>query len=417
MTPGSALPWARFDDLRSGTAWQFGPPRRELVTWQPSEVVAVLQQVQAATEAGHWAYGYVGYEAASAFGAELVTHDRQPGDPPLVWFGIGDEPRSVPVVRSPGARDQPTDRWWPEWTPAEHADQVDRVRAHIARGESYQCNLTVRMAGQVPGDPFVLYRRLATAQGGAHNAYLHLGTHAIASASPELFFERRDERILLRPMKGTARRSPDPVEDARRAAELRADPKERAENTMIVDLMRNDVGRIARTGSVRVPALLRIERYPTVLQMTSDVTADLRPGTGLPELFGALFPCGSITGAPKARSMQIIRDVETGPRGVYCGAVGLVGPSRHGAFARFSVAIRTAVIDLATRRATYGVGSGVTWLSSAPAEHAEVLTKTAVLGRPPDQRRSTSPTSRRRTADAGARHRKEELCRTTTTPY
>ena len=410
------MPWARFDDLRSGTALHFGAPRRELVAEQPSEVVGVLRQVQRATDAGQWAYGYVAYEAASAFGAELVTHDRAPGDPPLAWFGIGDAPRSVPLIAAPDPLDEPTDRWWPTWAPAHHGDQVDRVRAHIARGESYQGNLTVRMAGHVPGDPLDLYRRLAHAQSGAHNAYLDLGTHVVASASPELFFERRGSRIRVRPMKGTARRSSDPVEDDRRAAALRADPKERAENTMIVDLMRNDLGRIAHTGSVRVPTLLRVERYPTVLQMTSDVTADLRPDVGLPEMFAALFPCGSITGAPKASSLRIIREVETGPRGIYCGAIGVAGPARDGAFARFSVAIRTAVVDRATGSATYGVGSGVTWLSSVTDEHAEVLIKTAVLGRPADPRRLSSMPCRRSTGEPGPHHRKDHLCPSTTTP-
>ncbi|TKV56862.1 aminodeoxychorismate synthase component I [Nakamurella flava] len=408
------MPWARFDDLRSGTALEFGAPHRELIAEQPSEVVGVLQQVQHATDAGQWAYGHVGYEAASAFGAELVTHDRAPGDPPLAWFGVADAPRPVPVVGAPDA--EPTDRWWPEWIEPEYAEQVERVRGHIARGESYQGNLTVRMAGHVPGDPLEVYRRLAHAQSGAHNAYLEVAGFAVASASPELFFERHGPWIRVRPMKGTARRSPDPVEDARRAAALRVDPKERAENTMIVDLMRNDLGRIARTGSVRVPTLLRVERYPTVLQMTSDVTADLRADVGLPELFTALFPCGSITGAPKASSMRIIRDVETGPRGIYCGAIGVVGPAKDGAFARFSVAIRTAVVDLTTRRAHYGVGSGVTWLSSAPSEHAEVLIKTAVLGRPSDPRRLSPTPSRRPTGEPGHRHRKDDLCPSTTTP-
>lgn len=414
------MPWARFDDLRSGTAWQFPPPRREAVAHHPSEVLDALEQVQRATDAGQWAYGYVGYEAASAFGAELVTHDRRPGDPPLVWFGLGDPPRPVPTVRPPDAGERRTDLWWPAWTAEQHAGQVERVRAHIARGESYQANLTVRMAGHVPGDPQDLYRRLAVAQGGAHNAYLELDGFAVASASPELFLERRDDRIRLRPMKGTARRSPDPAEDVRLAAALRADPKERAENTMIVDLMRNDVGRIARTGSVRVPTLLRVEGYPTVWQMTSDVTADLRPGTGLPEMFTALFPCGSITGAPKARSMQIIRDVEFSPRGIYCGSVGFVSPTEMGRHARFSVAIRTAIIKKVTRRAEYGVGSGITWLSSAGAEHAEVLTKTAVLN-PPQARRPDAPPADRDPVDrAGStahRHRKEDLCPITTTPY
>jgi para-aminobenzoate synthetase/4-amino-4-deoxychorismate lyase len=235
------------------------------------------------------------------------------------------------------------------------------------------------MAGRVAGDPFNLYRDLAIGQRGAHNAYLDLGRFVVASASPELFFERRGDEVLLRPMKGTARRGRHRDEDRRLAAQLRSSAKERAENVMIVDLMRNDIGRVAEIGSVEVPALFTVERYETVLQLTSDVTARLRPGTGLVELFRALFPCGSVTGAPKASSMQIIRSVETTPRGVYCGAIGLVGPPDAPVRARFNVAIRTAVVDTATGEAVYGTGGGITWSSEAAAEHDEVLTKAAVL--------------------------------------
>jgi para-aminobenzoate synthetase/4-amino-4-deoxychorismate lyase len=279
------------------------------------------------------------------------------------------------ALRSPDSRE-----WYPTWTRAEHADGVARIRQRIAAGDTYQCNLTVRMAGRVAGDPLALYRDLALRQGGAHNAYLDLDRFVVASASPELFFERRGDSVLLRPMKGTARRGRHLLEDRQGAARLRASPKERAENVMIVDLMRNDIARVAQIGSVQVPALFTVERYETVLQLTSDVTARLRPGIGLVELFRALFPCGSVTGAPKASSMEIIRSVETTPRGVYCGAIGLVGPPDAPVRARFSVAIRTAVVDTATGEAVYGTGGGVTWSSEAAAEHDEVLTKTAVLG-------------------------------------
>jgi para-aminobenzoate synthetase/4-amino-4-deoxychorismate lyase len=239
------------------------------------------------------------------------------------------------------------------------------------------------MSGRVPGDPFLLYRDLALGQRGAYNAHLDLGRFAVASASPELFFERRGDAVLLRPMKGTERRGRDRDEDRRLAHRLRSSPKELAENVMIVDLMRNDIGRIAEIGSVDVPALFTVERYETVLQLTSDVTARLRPGTGLVELFRALFPCGSVTGAPKASSMEIIRSLEPDPRGVYCGAIGLVGPPDAPVRARFSVAIRTAVVDASSGEAVYGTGSGITWGSEAPAEHAEVLAKAAVLAARP----------------------------------
>jgi aminodeoxychorismate synthase component I len=332
-----------------------------------------------------WAFGYVAYEAAAGLDPQLAVHPSPPMGMPLAWFGICDEPIPVPPleaaeVRTPAeVRPNCTARWQPTWTAAGHADDVALIRDRIAAGDTFQCNLTVRMAGRVAGDPFTLYRDLALGQRGAHNAYLDLGRFVVASASPELFFERRGEEVLLRPMKGTAPRGRHRDEDRRLAARLRSSAKERAENIMIVDLVRNYVGRVAETGSVDVPALFTVERYETVLHLTSDVTARLRPGTGLVELFRALFPCGSVTGAPKGSSMEIIRSVEPGARGVYCGAVGLVGPPDAPVRARFSVAIRTAVVDRATGEAVYGTGGGITWGSEAVDGHAEVLTKAAVL--------------------------------------
>jgi para-aminobenzoate synthetase/4-amino-4-deoxychorismate lyase len=259
---------------------------------------------------------------------------------------------------------------------------VARVRAHIAAGETYQVNLTDRLRAHVDGDPYALYAGLALAQRAAYSAHLDLGRYVIASASPELFFEWTGDRLRTRPMKGTAVRGRDSAEDDEQARRLRASPKERAENLMIVDLLRNDLSQVAVVGSVAVPELFALERYPTVWQLTSEVTARIRPGTGLVDVFRALFPCGSVTGAPKRRTMQVIRDLETGPRGVYCGAIGFVAPPGVPVRARFSVAIRTAVVDRATGAAVYGAGGGITWDSDPAAERAELLTKTAVLAGP-----------------------------------
>ena len=375
-------PWARFDDLRAGTAVRCPPPHRVLVAERPGDVVDVLAEVERATDAGGWAFGYVAYEAASGLEPHLAVHRTTPLGMPLVWFGLCDEPIPVPPLdAAEGAHGRAA--WWPTWTPEEHAHAVSRIRDRIAAGDTYQCNLTVQMAGRVQGDPFGLYRDLALGQRGAHNAYLDLGRFAVASASPELFFERRGDDVALRPMKGTARRGRDRREDEALARRLRGCAKEQAENLMIVDLLRNDVARVAETGSVAVPALFTVERYETVLQLTSDVVARLRPGTGLVDLFRALFPCGSVTGAPKASSMDVIHRLEPAPRGVYCGAIGLVGPPGAAVRARFGVAIRTAVVDTDTGDAVYGTGGGITWDSEPAAEHAEVLTKAAVLAARP----------------------------------
>jgi para-aminobenzoate synthetase/4-amino-4-deoxychorismate lyase len=357
-----------------------------LVAERPEEVVDVLAEVERATDSGQWAFGYVAYEAAAGLDPHLAVHGSTPMGMPLVWFGLCDEPVPVPPLQAAGPADVApavAAEWHPAWTPAGHARGVGQIRERIAAGDTFQCNLTVRMSGRVTGDPFLLYRDLALGQRGAHNAYLDLGRFAVASASPELFFERRGDEVLLRPMKGTTRRGRHRDEDRHLASQLRSSPKERAENVMIVDLVRNDISRVAAIGSVDVPALFTVERYVTVLQMTSDVTARLRPGTGLVDLFRALFPCGSVTGAPKASSMEIIRSLEPDPRGVYCGAIGLVGPPDAPVRARFNVAIRTAAVDTSSGEAVYGTGSGITWGSEASAEHAEVLAKAAVLAARP----------------------------------
>jgi para-aminobenzoate synthetase/4-amino-4-deoxychorismate lyase len=355
-----------------------------LVAERPEQVVRVLAEVERATDSGSWAFGYVAYEAAAGLDPHLVVHRSSPMGMPLVWFGLCDEPTPVPPLDRAGWGRSPAHaEWRPTWTPAGHARDVARVRECIAAGDTYQCNLTVRMAGWVPGDPFGLYRDLALGQRGAHNAYLDLGRFAVASASPELFFQRSGDQVLLRPMKGTARRGQHLHEDEVLVRRLRSSAKEQAENVMIVDLLRNDVSRVAQTGSVAVPALFTVERYETVLQLTSDVTARLRPGTGLVELFRALFPCGSVTGAPKASSMAVIRSLEPTPRGVYCGAIGLVGPPDAPVRARFTVAIRTAVVDTNTGDAVYGAGGAITWDSEPAAEHAEILAKAAVLSARP----------------------------------
>jgi para-aminobenzoate synthetase/4-amino-4-deoxychorismate lyase len=388
---GPAEPWARFDDFPAGRALRFPAPYRVLAATRPDEVVGVLAEVDRATRAGGWAYGYVGYEAAAGLDDRLVTHPPAADGPPLAWFGLCGEPERVPVLATApdpaGSAPEPgptaSARWSPGWLPSAHRAGVERVRAHIAAGETYQCNLTVRMRGQLVGDPARLYADLAPRQQGAYSAYLDLGRYAVASASPELFFEWRADELTTRPMKGTARRGRHLAEDRAQARYLLGSAKERAENIMIVDLMRNDLARIARTGGVTVGSLCRLERYPTVLQLTSEVTGLLRPEVDLVEVFRALFPCGSITGAPKARTMELIRELEDTPRGVYCGAIGWVGPPGAPSRARFSVAIRTAVVDRADGTAVYGTGGGITWSSDAAAEHAELLVKTAVLtGRP-----------------------------------
>jgi para-aminobenzoate synthetase/4-amino-4-deoxychorismate lyase len=373
--------WARFDDFRAGFGLVCPPAKRVIVARTQEEVPAALAEVDRATHGGDWAFGYVGYEAAPGLDNALVTRPPQVDGPPLLWFGVGAEPRRTEVVE-PNRRPDPGYRvsdWLPSWEPADHHRQVDRVRRCIAAGETYQCNLTARLRARADGELTEFYADLASAQRGAMAAYLDTGRFVVASASPELFFEWAGDRLTMRPMKGTARRGRHLTEDQELARWLRNSAKERAENIMIVDLMRNDVSRIARPGTVSVPSLWTVERYPTVLQMTSEVTATLPETLPLVDVFRALFPCGSVTGAPKPATMRLIRELEPTPRGVYCGVIGLVGPPSAPTRARFSVAIRTVVVDRDSGEASYGAGSGITWSSEPAAEHAELITKTAIL--------------------------------------
>jgi para-aminobenzoate synthetase/4-amino-4-deoxychorismate lyase len=294
-------------------------------------------------------------------------------------FGLCDRPTRPDALPPSSDAGYTLGPWRHDWTEAGYRADVERVRGCIAVGETYQLNLTVRMRAPVTGDLTALYADLAAAQRGRYAAYLDLGRCAVVSASPELFFEWTSDGLLTRPMKGTAPRGRTPAEDDERRRALLASAKERSENVMIVDLLRNDLGRVAEVGSVAVPVLCRAERYETVWQLTSDVTARPRPDVGLVDLFRALFPSGSITGAPKHRTMQLIREIEAEPRGVYCGAIGVVAPTGHPWRSRFSVAIRTVTVDRETGTAVFGTGGGITWGSDAAAEHAELLTKAAFL--------------------------------------
>jgi para-aminobenzoate synthetase/4-amino-4-deoxychorismate lyase len=377
------MPSARFDDLRTGSALAFGGVERELVAVRPDEVATVLDEVDRVTAAGKWAFGFVAYEAAAGLDPDCAVHEPVAGLP-LVWFGIAPGPAAVGVVTPNAVRNYSAGPWSGAWGADRHRDAVGRVRERIAAGNTYQCNLTTHLSAPVSGDLRQLYADLALGQRGAHNAYLDLGRFVVASASPELFVEWTGNRVRMRPMKGTAARGRTVAEDDDAVARLVTSPKERAENVMIVDLVRNDLARVARTGGVTVEAVCRAERFETVHQLTSDVTAELLPGTGLTDLFRALFPCGSVTGAPKLATMQLIRELEDGPRGVYCGAVGVVGPPDAPVRARFGVAIRTVLVDRETGTARYGTGGGITWDSRPAAEYAELLAKARVLDARPD---------------------------------
>jgi para-aminobenzoate synthetase/4-amino-4-deoxychorismate lyase len=343
------------------------------VAHQLDEVLTVLRRVHEAALKGLWCVGYVRYEAAPAFDAAMAVH---PADGPLAWFAVHEQPLDVEAAAANEACGSTSAPWvrWPQR--AAFDAHFASIQAAIEGGELYQVNATAPVQGRLEGEAFDWFQRLRRGQPGGYAAYIDDGQDQILSMSPELFFHWDGERLLTRPMKGTAPRSADAQEDEALREGLHRSPKDRAENVMIVDLLRNDLSRLAMPHSVRVPALFDVKGWPTVWQMTSDVTAQTRPGQDLADVFTALFPCGSVTGAPKLQAMRHIRAHEPQARGVYCGAVGVVRP---GGAATFNVAIRTATVRDGYWRC--GFGSGITAGSTADGEWAEWRQKQVFLDR------------------------------------
>jgi para-aminobenzoate synthetase/4-amino-4-deoxychorismate lyase len=381
-------PSARFFDLRNspGDTFRLVDPVATFEAQELADVTTALDNAEAAARAGFWVAGFLSYEAAPAFDPSLLVKSRSVGDPfsqlPLAWFTVfryrEDDPfpeGDSDLVKAT-TPEQNTTTWQPSVSEEHYRACIAQIHELIGSGDSYQANYTFRLRANLDEDEWILHRNLLLAQRGAYGAYINLGRYRILSASPELFFRTDGANITVRPMKGTASRGRWWDEDEAHRIALLSSAKERAENVMIVDLLRNDLGRIARMGSVDVRTLLEAERYETVWQLTSTITAELPAETGLHEVFRALFPSGSITGAPKIRTMEIIANLEGNPRGIYTGAVGYLKP---GGDAVFNVAIRTAMVDSITKTAEYGVGGGITWASSANAEYEEALLKAAPL--------------------------------------
>ncbi|PQO22227.1 aminodeoxychorismate synthase, component I [Rhodobacteraceae bacterium WD3A24] len=364
------------EDGPRGRPALFGPPARVIRADRPEEVAPALEAMARARAAGRWLAGHAAYEAGLALEPRLapLMPAARPG--PLLHFAVCDAPQDAASTLARAAEcagEADLDAPVPDWDAARHARAFARVQDYIAAGETYQINLTFPLASRWSGSPLGLLGALRATQPVAHGALIELpDAPVLLSRSPELFFRTEaGGRIETRPMKGTAPRHPDPARDAALHRELAESDKNRAENLMIVDLLRNDIGRLCEIGSVRVPELYRIARFATVHQMTSRVTGQLRAGVDIPEIFAALFPCGSVTGAPKIRSMEIIAELETAPRGPYCGAIGWMGPDGTAAF---NVAIRTLSLH-ADGAATLNVGGGVVHDSTAREEYEEALWK------------------------------------------
>lgn len=351
----------------------FGNPQKIIVARTIDEVLPSLQLVQDAVNNGLYAAGFLSYESAPAFDIALKVSDEL--SMPLLWFGLFSEPQYYPLSSSGSYKHT---KWHSSVSIDEYQTAISKIKQFIASGDTYQVNYTIRFSSQFQGDDIAFFEKLKRAQASNYCAYINTGEHSIISASPELFFHLKEDRITTRPMKGTAKRGNSLTEDKAMSKWLYQSEKNRAENVMIVDLLRNDLGLIAEVGSVQVTKLFEIERYPTVHQMTSTITAKLSESTTLVDIFKALFPCGSITGAPKIRTMELINDIETTPRGVYCGAIGYITPNKE---AIFNVPIRTVVIDRGSGESFYGVGGGVTWDSTVEGEFNEILEKARFLER------------------------------------
>ncbi|WP_017671536.1 aminodeoxychorismate synthase component I [Blastomonas sp. AAP53] len=384
-------PFVLLDDAREGRANParlYRNPVRCLTARTADELDELLAELRAAGRSGLHAAGYFSYEAGFAFEPRLRRYLDDLGPMKLAWFGLFDRhdvmmADDVPgwLAQVGGDGDAYLASARPAMTENGYAARFAQVHEAIASGDIYQANLTFQNHATLSGHPLALYRALRAGSAAGYGGMVFDGEDWMLSLSPEMFFALRDGEMTARPMKGTAPRHADPVRDAQAAAQLQASEKDRAENLMIVDLLRNDLSRVASPGSVRVTDLFRIESYPSVHQMTSTVRATIAPGRDAVDIIRAIYPCGSITGAPKIRAMELLRTIEAGPRGIYCGSIGRIDPGQGDmpGDAAFNVAIRTLHLAANAQKVSLGLGSGVVADSRAGDEWRECLVKGAFL--------------------------------------
>lgn len=368
-------PYVLLDDARlsnASPARLYADPVECLTARNLDEIERLLDALRSAKAQGLHAAGFLAYDAGAAF----LPHVPKPSDGLLAWFGLFEQYQEFNSDVMPSFLPNPAGAWLsplcPEILRADYANAFAKCQEYISAGDIYQTNLTFPLSADYAGDPLALYAALRPRAAAGYGGVIWTGEQHYLSFSPELFFALKDSRVTTKPMKGTAARRIDPLADAAEIETLRTDPKQRAENLMIVDLLRNDLSRVCQAGSVSVPELFHVESYPTVHQMTSTVTGQLPEMRDAVDVIKALFPCGSITGAPKIRAMQIIGEVETSPRGIYCGSIGRIDANGDAAF---NVAIRTFTLCEATKRVSLGLGSGVVADSDEAAEWAECLAK------------------------------------------
>ena len=350
---------------------QFKDPINIIVARSIEEVMPCLTQIQQAVSKGYYAAGYLSYEAAPAFDQNYQVNKGNQA--PLLWFGIFDKPEQEIMNCNHTFK---VSHWNPNVTIDTYNEKIDKIHNHILAEETEQVNYTIRLSANFEGDSLAFYKQLEDAQSANYSAYIDIEDYTILSSSPELFFHLKDGEITTRPMKGTIGRGNTYEEDIRNADWLKSSKKNRFENELVVNLMINELEKIAVPGTIKKQSLYEIEKYPTVYQMTSTVKAEIPPEKNIIDIFKALFPSGSITGLPKIKTMEIISEIETSPREVYCGAIGFITPENE---AVFNVPIRTVLIDKQNGHAQYGVGGAITHESTKEEEYAEVLIKAELL--------------------------------------
>ncbi|MDO4666699.1 MAG: aminodeoxychorismate synthase component I [Streptococcus sp.] len=365
---------AVIDFKKLGKRYIFTNPIKILKTREHNQVQSILEQVETYQKKGYYVVGYLSYEAAKAFEKHFQVHHAPLLAEYLIYFAVHD---SVKTATIPLTYEEVTipQNWTCSTSKSEYQKNIETIHQRIRQGDTYQVNYTIQLETELsPEESFAIYNRLVVEQQADYNAYITHDDVAILSISPELFFEKKDWRLTTRPMKGTTSRGTTLEQDVQQAKWLAQDSKNRAENMMIVDLLRNDMNRISEIGSETVKRLCQVEQYSTVWQMTSTIESTIRKDVNLVEIFKALFPCGSITGAPKISTMAIIHQIEKAARGVYCGTVGLCLPNGQSIF---NVAIRT--IQMHKEKAIYGVGGGITWDSNWEDEYIETQQKSKIL--------------------------------------
>ncbi|MGK0288953.1 MAG: para-aminobenzoate synthetase/4-amino-4-deoxychorismate lyase [bacterium] len=380
QTGSILLETAKFDSENS-QSFLFLKPQKIITTTKFSEIPACFQEIQDELEKGNWVTGYFAYECGAFFEERIQFPENEN---PLLWLGVYSEPsifdhqtglfQNPPPVEPDQKESYQVSNFSFSYSKEEYQKKISKIKSYIQNGETYQINFTGESSFSFQGSPLALYQALQEKQQVSYSAFLNQGDQQIISLSPELFFLRDREKIASRPMKGTIQRGQTQEEDQRLKNLLQSDEKSRAENVMIVDLIRNDLGKVAELGSVKTSKMFEIEEYQTLHQMTSTVEAKLKKEVSYFDIFQAIFPCGSVTGAPKIRSMEIIQELEDSPRGVYTGAIGYFSPEDK---AVFNVPIRT--VSIKENQGLMGIGSGVVWDSVAEHEFKECLLKAKFL--------------------------------------